>query len=112
MHLLKYVTMISQILLVRSETKGADYCFDDFGDDSTVREIIRPVRKCKVTVLSRDSNTDQALIFVGLKLTHHHAHRSLKVMLGSLHFHLSVTLYPQELVTSFCFGDEFNLFSW
>lgn len=104
--------MISHIFLVRSETKGADDCFDDFGDDSTVRDIIRPERKCKVAVLSRDSNTEEALIIVGLKLTHHHTHRSLKVMLGSLHFHLSVTLYPQEIVISFFFGDELNLFFW
>lgn len=108
----QYFTVISQIFLVRSETKGADDCFDDFGDDSTVGEVIRPVRKCKVAALSRDSSTDEALIIVGLKLTHYHAHRSLKVVLGSLHFHLSVTLYPQEIVTSFFFGDGFNLFFW
>nr|KAF6330296.1 hypothetical protein mMyoMyo1_012287 [Myotis myotis] len=48
---------------IPSEIEDADDCFDDSGDDSTDStdsEIIRPVRKHKVAVLSSDSDTDEA----------------------------------------------------
>lgn len=38
-----------------------DDCFDDSGDNSTNKEMIRPARKRKVVVLSSGSNIDKAI---------------------------------------------------
>lgn len=39
------------------------------------------------------------LLIADLELRHHPVYRCLKVMLGPLHFYLSVTLYPLWLVS-------------
>lgn len=48
-----------------------------------------------MAVFSSVSDTDNATANCCLELTHHLVYRCLKVMMGPLHFYLSVTLYPQ-----------------
>lgn len=42
-----------------SENENVDDSFEDFEDHSIDSEIIRYVKKCKVAVFSRDSDTDE-----------------------------------------------------
>ena len=77
---------------IPSENEDADDSFEDCEDDSSDSEIIRPVKKSKVVCFQVIPTLTKIMIIVGLKLTHHHAYKCLKVILGSLHFHLSVTL--------------------
>lgn len=83
---------------ILSESEDADDGFDDSGGDSTAStdsEIIRPIKKCKVKVISNDPNSDEATDNCWFETDTPPHLQMLKVMLGSLHF-----------ITNLFFGDE------